>query len=1295
VKRVKGSGTIAPRRWRARRSARAGAAAKTLASAAPQGAPQGALEQRGLADARKAAPPEKDTDKSLAAIINVLRSRRRFHFSESKRPALLQRIQCRMAIAGTRTIAEYIRLVRSNPDEMDLLANDLFIAVTGFFRDPADFVLAKSVVSGLVHQQPEGSQIRAWVPLCSTGEEAYSLAMLFFEEFADAGRSMKLQVFASDVSPHAIAHARNGLYPEAIKADVSEERLAHFFRGENEGFRVASELRDSIAFAMHNLLIDPPFSRLDLIFCRNLPIYLQPHEQKKILARFHFALREGGFLFLGPSQTVGEFTHLFEPVAQTRGLFRRTSVAQPGGRTGLLRGDRRTLSPRVAKAGPKQQSLGQLVQTLLLDTRATAAVLVNRLYQGLYFFGEIDRYMQVPAGEPAPEVTLMLRDGLAVKFRAAVRRALRDQTTATFARVQVRRNGDGVMVTVSARPVQHDAQELVLVTFLAEPTPKKAPAAETLQGPSRVEQLERELDTSHHELEATIRDLQASNRELTLANGKALSVNEEYQSANEELAASREELRFVNEELISVNNQLEETLARERSTADSLKTLMRELAQERAYAEQIINTIREPLIVLDEDLRVVSASQSFYRYFGATPADTVGRLLPETDAHHLDTPAVRAFIERIKRGDRGLENCEVTIDLPGGQRALIMAAEPIHDSEAPDKRSLISFVDITEFRRSAEQLAAAKQAAEQANLAKSRFLAAASHDLRQPLQALKIMQGIIEKHVAGEQARRALVHMGHVLESMAHMLTSILDIDRLETGAIHPTWSDFPLNELLSSLSAEFAEQVKYRGLDWRIVPCGLAVRSDRHLLEEIVRNLLANAVRYTDKGKVLLGCRRHGDKVCIEVWDTGVGISEQQRPRIFEEYHRTGEADRRGGLGLGLAIVQRLGDLLQHPLAVRSWPGKGSVFSVEVPVTSVTPIEASKVAQHAGAIRTGTILVIEDDALVRETLEQMLTGEGHHVTVASSGEVGLDIAARDGLRLDLLISDYNLPGQLDGAETASALRSALGWEVPAIILSGDVRSEKQRKIKDSRCVGVTKPVKARELSRLIQQLLTSPQPVSAKSATVPSAGAAPTIFVVEDDQDNREAMQILLSNAGYQVKAYASALAFLESQRPEDRGCVITDVRMPGMNGLEMLATLVTAGSKLPAIIITGQGDIAMAVQAIRAGAADFLEKPFDSEALLASVRRALQQASNPAERSAARAAAAMRVAGLTKREREVMAPVVAGRSNKDMAARLGINQRTIETHRAAVMSKLGVRSLSDLVRLAIAAEGTDIPPA
>lgn len=257
------------------------------------------------------------------------------------------------------------------------------------------------------------------------------------------------------------------------------------------------------------------------------------------------------------------------------------------------------------------------------------------------------------------------------------------------------------------------------------------------------------------------------------------------------------------------------------------------------------------------------------------------------------------------------------------------------------------------------------------------------------------------------------------------------------------------------------------------------------------------------------------------------------------------------------------------------------------------------------------------------------------------------------------------------------ALRSALGWKVPAIILSGDVRAEKRRKIAESGYVDVIKPVNASELAQLVQQLLAGPPFAAAKSTAAPPAGAATavvatTIFVVEDDEDARDAMRILLTNAGYVIKAYARAQTFLDSRRPGDRCCLITDVRMPGMNGLEMLARLATAGSTLPAIVITGQGDIEMAVQAMRAGAADFIEKPVDAEALLTSVRRALEHAADPAQRLAAAAAAAMRIAGLTKREREVMALVVAGHANKAIAARLDVNQRTVETHRAAVMTKL-----------------------
>lgn len=294
-------------------------------------------------------------------------------------------------------------------------------------------------------------------------------------------------------------------------------------------------------------------------------------------------------------------------------------------------------------------------------------------------------------------------------------------------------------------------------------------------------------------------------------------------------------------------------------------------------------------------------------------------------------------------------------------------------------------------------------------------------------------------------------------------------------------------------------------------------------------------------------------------------------------------------------------------------------------------------------------------------------------------------------MRPDLVISDYNLPGKFNGVQIGEALRAALSWQVPVIILTGDMRAEKQREISEKGFSGVIKAVKPAELSRLVGELLAgSPTRTSGAASAAPHPPvAAATIFVVDDNRDVREAMGLLLTHAGYRVQTSADAQSFLKSHRPEDAGCLVVDVHMPGMNGLEMLARLAAMGSKLPAIVITGQGDIVMAVEAMRAGAVDFIEKPVDPSALLASIGRALRQVASPRERSAAQAAAAMRIAGLTKREREVLDLVVVGHLNKEIAARLNINQRTVETHRAAVMKKMGAASLSELVRHDILARG------
>ena len=278
----------------------------------------------------------------------------------------------------------------------------------------------------------------------------------------------------------------------------------------------------------------------------------------------------------------------------------------------------------------------------------------------------------------------------------------------------------------------------------------------------------------------------------------------------------------------------------------------------------------------------------------------------------------------------------------------------------------------------------------------------------------------------------------------------------------------------------------------------------------------------------------------------------------------------------------------------------------------------------------------------------------------------------------------------MNGAQATAAVRAALGRQVPVVYLTGDIRSGSLRDIDLTGSLRLTKPVKPRELSHAIQQLL-----AGLRHTDQPGGDAPATIFVIDDDKGVRDSMGELLEPAGYHVETYASADAFLAAYRADAKGCVVTDVRMPGMTGFELLARLRATGRALPAIVITGHGDISMAVEAIRAGAFGFIEKPVRPHELLASIERALRDVASPSERSSMSAAAAMRVAGLTGREREVLDLVVAGHANKEIAARLGIAQRTVETHRANVMKKMSAASLSHLVRLVIGARGADPPSA
>ena len=518
---------------------------------------------------------------------------------------------------------------------------------------------------------------------------------------------------------------------------------------------------------------------------------------------------------------------------------------------------------------------------------------------------------------------------------------------------------------------------------------------------------------------------------------------------------------------------------------------------------------------------------------------------------------------------------------------------------------------------------------------------------------------------------------------------------------------DFRIDGLLRDLKDTFAYHAQAQGLDLRVVFCGLMVHSDRRLLEQMLRNLVSNALKYTRKGKVLLGCRRSGGSVRIEVWDTGIGIPDDELKSIFEEYRQLDNAarQRNRGLGLGLSIVQRLGILLGHRVSVRSRVGKGSVFSVEVPIRRYDPVTpaSAKAAPAApaqdtriapAARRTGTVLVVEDDPEVRELLALILSDDGHQAVVVPDGPAALELVEHGSVRPDLLLTDYNLPNRMDGLTVAATLRAQLGSDLPVIMLTGDISTKALSAIAAHRCLQLNKPVKPAQLTQAIQGLL----PIRVPAAGAPMAATrslhnparspdAHVIFLVDDDRNIRDAVRTVLEDDGRTVKDFATSEAFLAVYTRGSDGCLLIDAYLPGMGGLELLLLLRATGDLLPAIMITGSSDVPMAVQAMKAGAADFIEKPIAAVDLLASIDRALERSRDSCKLLAWQVDAAEHIAGLTPRQHQIMDLVLAGHPSKNIAADLGISQRTVENHRASIMSKTGTKSLPALARLALAA--------
>lgn len=1002
----------------------------------------------------------------LPEIVELLRMRTAHDFRLYKPGTLQRRIVQRMAMAGLQADAmdRYIEFLRNDARGLDLLARDVLINVTSFFRDANVFdLLAERIVPDLVSSHTADRPLRLWIAGCSTGEETYSLAILFREQILAAQRNIKLQVFASDVDADAVASAREGIYPRTIAADVSAARLERFFSKVDQGYKVLPELRAAVVFTVQDVLADPPFSRLDMVSCRNLLIYLRPEAQARVVTLFHFALREGGILLLGSSETPGNGDGRFEAISKSERLYRHIGRSRPGELGFLIDssdGARLPVRRSQDQAPSRQTVLADLCRRLVIETYAPAAVLINRKNECLYSLGPTDRYLRMAPGPPTHDLLAMAPQRIRTRLRAAIQQASQGNARVVVGGGRTNHD-DALSFSIAVEPVLCDGEDLLFICFVDEPKREREQSRPPTPGDaSRVAELERELETTRMELQGAIRNLEISSEEQKAIYEEALSINEEYQSTNEELLTSKEELQSLNEELTALNSQLQETLERQRTTSDDLQNVL--------YSTAVAT------LFLDTDLNIRFFTPPTKSLFRVIPSD-VGRPLEDLNWLASDGALLtdaRTVLRTLAPIEREIEAQNATWYI---RRVL-----PYRTQDNLVEGVVVTFADMTERRHAADALEAAKRQAEMATIAKSRFLAAASHDLRQPLQTIALIQGLLARIVEGERAQKLVARLDETLGGMSGMLNTLLDINLIESGTVRVATATFPISDLFDRLRDEFTYHAHAQRLTLRVVSCGLSIRSDPRLLEQMIRNLLSNALKYTKTGRVLLGCRRRAGFLSIEICDTGVGIPDGELQAIFEEYHQLDNAarERSRGLGLGLAIVQRLANLLGHRVRVRSKLGKGSVFAIEIMLPAAKtepPPEAPPPGDGRtveSARQTGEILVVEDDPEVRELLHVFLAGEGHRTAMAADGIAALEIVSEGTVRPDIILSDYNLPNGMDGLQVTAKLREKLQREIPVIILTGDISTCTLREIALQNCVELYKPVKLKQLTEVIQRLL-------------------------------------------------------------------------------------------------------------------------------------------------------------------------------------------------------------------------------
>ena len=993
---------------------------------------------------------DNESEGLVRKVLVELRVRTGIDFSLYKKGTIRRRLARRLAVNGIKSLEDYLKLLKASREESETLSRELLIQVTDFFRDPDVFEGITQLVLPQIFSSPENTPIRIWVPGCATGEEVYSLAITLLEFLGSRAINQDFQLFGTDLSDSAIETARAGLFPETISRHVSEERLQRFFVKKSGGYRIATSIRNMCIFARQNVVDDPPFSRVDLISCRNLLIYLDAPLQKKVMGLFNYSLKPGGFLVLGPSESIGTSSELFAPVDKRLRIFTKKILPGKIHSTLFAPVDRSTQMPPSRKNlhATEQSECERLMREAdraALRRYLPPGVLCDADLNILEYRGDTTPFIGNPVGPPSHNLHKLVRPGLLVELSNAIKTSRESSESIVLKGLRLNESNGSLTFTAEILPVAigADPSPWYWIFFLEE-TSKELPPPILHKGLLRqlvhslgvrlqsrnstsdadheeINRLNRELENARSYVRNILESHEATMEELNAAEEELLSSNEEFQSTNEELQTAQEELQSSNDELRARNREL--------------NAVNEELIQARDFAESIVETVCQPLIVLNGGMIIQRANPAFYKVFQLRPEQVEGLYFFDLGQGDWITASTRDTLFKIIPEDQALENLELEVNNSRlGSRILRLNAQCLNWNH--ERGILMLLEDITEQRNSIRKL-------QNMDRRKDEFMAMLAHELRNPLTPIRNALEIWKQGTAtADEIHQIQDTMDRQLTQEARLIDDLIDLSRINRGAIslirQPT--DFRKITLQTIDDFRALADSHQHEIITNISPDPLNVKADSIRLAQIVSNLLSNAIKYTPAGgKLSIALVREGGDALLSITDNGIGIDPATLPDIFDMFVQANRpiARTEGGLGIGLTLVRRLVEL--HEGEVRAYSegiGKGSCFTVRIPMTNEAENSSSQTTnaqtKDADLATTGCrILIVDDNVDAAESLGLLLNMRGFETKVAFDGEEAIRIA--ESFLPEVVLLDLGLP-ILDGYQVAERLREIIGLDSSLLV---------------------------------------------------------------------------------------------------------------------------------------------------------------------------------------------------------------------------------------------------------------------